>query len=62
MGQMERASGVNMAMTDQEMGLFISLFNRGGWVLDFTISTLDSFTMKSVGVQICARYKLSKGK
>lgn len=51
-----------MAMTDQEIGLFVSLFNRGGWVLDFSISSLDAFTMKSVGVPICARYELSKGK
>ena len=49
-------------MNKTEKGLFLKLFNRGGHVLDFTISDFDSFTMESVGVALCAKYRLSKGK
>lgn len=49
-------------MDKTEKGLFLKLFNRGGHVLDFTISDFDSFTMESVGVALCAKYRLSKGK
>ena len=49
-------------MDKTEKGLFLRLFNRGGHVLDFTISDFDSFTMESVGVALCAKYGLSKGK
>ena len=51
-----------MAMTDIEKGMFLSLFNRGGYVLDFTTDSFDVFTMGSVGVAVCSKYGLSKGK
>ncbi len=38
------------------------LFNQGGYVLDFTTDQFDSFTVSSVGIRICEKYKLSKGK
>lgn len=49
-------------MDKLERGLFVKLFNRGGYVLDFSTSDFDTFTMESVGVALCAKYGLSKGK
>ena len=49
-------------MDNIEKGLFLKLFNRGGNVLDFTVSDFDAFTMGSVGVQLCLKYQCSKGK
>lgn len=51
-----------MSMTEIEKGLFLGLFNRGGYVLDFTTDAFDVFTKSSVGVALRSRYKLSKGK
>ncbi len=51
-----------MAMTEIEKGMFLSLFNRGGYVLDFTDDSFDVFTMESVGVPVRSKYGLSKGK
>lgn len=52
-----------MAMlTAQEIGQFVSLFNRGGYVLDFSTNDFDVFTMESIGVALCAKYQMSKGK
>jgi len=45
-----------------EAGIFLSLFNRGGYVLDFSTSRFDTFTEQSIGVALCERYGLSKGK
>lgn len=44
-----------------EMGGFLYLFNRGGFVLDFSTSRFDAFTLSSVGVALCEKYGLSKG-
>lgn len=51
-----------MAMTGIEKGMFLRLFNRGGYVLDFTDDLFDVFTMESVGVPVRSKYGLSKGK
>ena len=51
-----------MALTDIEKGLLLRLFNRGGYVLDFVTADFDTFTMGSIGVALCQRYGLSKGK
>lgn len=45
-----------------EKGFFLRLFNRGGYVLDFSTADFDAFTMQSVGVELCENYGLSKGK
>lgn len=45
-----------------EIGGFLRLYNRGGYVLDFSTSDFDSFCMDSVGVAPCQKYQLSKGK
>lgn len=45
-----------------EKGIFLNLFNRGGYVLDFTTAEFDMFTMQSVGVPLREKYQLSKGR
>lgn len=49
-------------LTQIEKGTFLKLFNRSGHVLDFSVYDFDVFTMESVGVELCAKYGLSKGK
>ncbi len=49
-------------LTPVEKGLFLKLFNRGGYVLNFLTNDFDVFTMESVGVALCAHYGMSKGK
>lgn len=49
-------------MNNNEKGTLLKLFNRIGYVLNFSTSDFDAFTMDSVGVALCDRYKLSKGK
>lgn len=51
-----------MALSGIERGVFIKLFNRGGYVLDFSTSDFDTFTLESVGVALCEKYHLSKGR
>ena len=41
---------------------FLHLFNRGGYVLDFSTESFDNFTKKSIGIPLCEKYGLSKGK
>lgn len=60
--QMKMAEQVGVGMTQIEQGLFIKLFNRGGYVLNFSTSEFDTFTKASVGVAVCSKYQLSKGK
>lgn len=48
--------------SNTEKGVLIKLFNRDGYVLDFSTSEFDVFTMNSIGVALCEEYKLSKGK
>lgn len=49
-------------MTGIEKGTLIKLFNRGGYVLDFSTNEFDTFTMESVGIPLCQHYRMSKGK
>lgn len=51
-----------MPMTETEKSRFLRLFNRGGYVLNFATDSFDTFTKISVGVALCARYGLTKGK
>ena len=37
-------------LTKVEVGTFLKLFNRGGYVLDFSTNDFDVFTMGSIGV------------
>lgn len=43
-------------------GTFLKLYVRDGYVLDFTTNAFDVFTTNSIGVALCATYRLSKGK
>jgi hypothetical protein len=45
-----------------EVGTFLSLFNRDGYVLNFSTNDFNVFTLNSVGVALCEHYKMSKGK
>ena len=49
-------------LTNVEKGALIKLFNRGGYVLDFSTVDFNAFTMDSIGVALCERYGVSKGK
>lgn len=49
-------------ISDMEKGFFEKLFNRNGYVLDFSTANFDIFTIQSVGVALCSKYHLSKGK
>lgn len=49
-------------LTNAEIGAFLKLFNRGGYVLNFSTNSFDAFTMESIGVPLCSEYKMSKGK
>lgn len=49
-------------MNNNEKGTLLKLFNRIGYVLDFSTTDFDAFTMGSIGVALCAKYKLSMGK
>lgn len=47
---------------NNQIQFFISLFNRGGYVLNFSTSDFDRFTLNSIGIALCQKYGLSKGK
>lgn len=49
-------------ITKKEEGIFLMLFNRNGYVLNFSTADFDVFTTNSIGVALCNRYGLSKGK
>lgn len=49
-------------ITKQEEGTFLMLFNRSGYVLNFSTNDFDVFTTNSIGEALCAKYGLSKGK
>lgn len=49
-------------MKSIEKAAFLQLFNRDGYVLDFSTFDFDAFTMNSIGVALCHKYNLSKGK
>ena len=44
-----------------EKGAFLKLFNRNGYVLNFSTNDFNCFTMESIGVPLCQKYGLSKG-
>lgn len=50
------------SLTKIEVVTFLKLFNRNGYVLDFSTSDFDIFTTESIGVALCDKYKMSKGK
>ena len=49
-------------ISKKDEGTLLMLFNRGGYVLNFSTNDFDIFTTNSVGKALCAEYKMSKGK
>lgn len=49
-------------ISKKDEGTLLMLFNRGGYVLDFSTNDFDIFTTNSIGKALCAEYKISKGK
>ena len=49
-------------LKENEITYFLQLFNRGGYVLNFSTPEFDSFTKRIVNIGLCSRYGLSKGK
>ena len=49
-------------ISKKDEGTFLMLFNRNGYVLNFTTNDFDVFTTNSIGVAICSTYRMSKGK
>lgn len=49
-------------ITKQEERTFLMLFNRNGYVLNFSTNDFDVFTINSIGEALCTKYGLSKGK
>lgn len=49
-------------ITKKEEGTFLMLFNRNGYVLNFSTADFDVFTTNSIGVALCNKYGLPKGK
>lgn len=47
-------------LSNVEKGALMKLFNRSGYVLDFSTSDFDAFTLDSVA--LCEKYKMSKGR
>lgn len=45
-----------------ERTYFNDLFNRGGYVLDFSTYRFDEFTLHSVGIALCETYGFLKSK
>lgn len=48
-------------LTNVEKGGLVKLFNRGGYVLDFSTPDFDAFTLDSIGEALCCKYGVSKG-
>ena len=49
-------------MNKIEKEVFLKLFIRSGYVLDFSTHKFDSFTLESIGVPVCEKYGFSKGR
>lgn len=49
-------------LTNTEIGSFLNLFIRNGYVLNFSTNDFDVFTLNSNGIALCDKYKASKGK
>lgn len=48
-------------LSNLEKQKLVKLFNKSGWVLDFSNSTFETFTKASVGIDVQAEYGGSKG-
>ena len=51
-----------LQISENDISDFLQLYNRDGYVLNFSTASFDSFTTKSVGLALCSHYGKSKGK
>lgn len=51
-----------MGISATEKAACLKFFNQGGYVLDFNSAEFDTFTEEVIGVPLCHKYNLSKGK
>lgn len=51
-----------LELTVKERSVLKRFFNTGGYVFNFSTSAFDAFTYKSIGIKLCEKYRLSKGK
>lgn len=51
-----------MRISGTEKGFMVNFLNQDGYVLDFTTTEFHVFTLKSIGIPLCEKYKASKGK
>jgi hypothetical protein len=49
-------------ISKEDEGIFLELFIRNGYVINFSTNDFDVFTTKSIGTALCEKYKKSKGK
>lgn len=49
-------------ISKKDEGAFLMLFNRDGYILNFSTNAFDVFTTNSIGVALCATFRMSKGK
>lgn len=53
---------MNDSLSWSERRHFLQLLNSGGYVLNFSTDSFDRFTDEIIGVPLCKKYGLSKGK
>lgn len=51
-----------LSLTPAEIGSFLKLFVRNGYVLNFKKNDFDIFTLECVGIPLCSKYNSSMGK
>lgn len=51
-----------LELDKKERYLIKKFFNTNGWVLNFNTQSLNDFTYQSIGIKLCEKYGLSKGK
>jgi hypothetical protein len=57
------AKAITMSvLTYIERDFINRLFNNGGYVLDFSTDSFNRFTIDSIGIPLCEKYGMSKGK
>ena len=49
-------------ISKKDEGPFLMLFNRDGYVLNFSTNMFDVFTANSIGIPLCETFRMSKGK
>lgn len=53
---------MDTVISKKDQNIFLMLFNRSGYVLNFSTKDFDMFTTNSIGEALCSKYNMSKGK